>query len=186
MTGGAATTRSTRRRTCGCTPRSSTAWCRPSASSAGASRRRGRKPCSASGATWRSPSASPSATSRPARPPSGSTSTPWSRTAWSATTPSGCSSTSTGRRSRPPPRWPLPDPAWSGLALPTAAVLRRVGTGALPPVLRERFGLPWSAADERRFRAFAAALRTADRGMVGPLRYSPIASRALLRARLRR
>lgn len=86
----------------------------------------------------------------------------------------------------PPPRWPLPDPAWSGIALPTTAVLRRVGIGALPPVLRDRFGLPWSAADERRFRRFAAALRTADRGMVGPLRYSPIASRALLRARLRR
>jgi uncharacterized protein (DUF2236 family) len=86
----------------------------------------------------------------------------------------------------PPPRWPLPVFAWSGIATPPTNVLRKVGTGALPPVLRERFGLSWTAADDRRFRRFARSLRMADRMMIDPLRVTPIASRAMLRARLGR
>ncbi|MGK5551064.1 oxygenase MpaB family protein [Actinomadura kijaniata] len=86
----------------------------------------------------------------------------------------------------PPPRWPLPGVAWQGLAVPATALLREVGVGSLPPVLRARFGLAWSAADEWRFRRFAQAMRTADAALVGPLRYTPIAARAMRAARRRR
>jgi uncharacterized protein (DUF2236 family) len=83
----------------------------------------------------------------------------------------------------PPPRWPLPVFAWSGIAVPPTVLLRRVGVGSLPPVLRERFGLRWTTLDELRFRAFARSMRAADTVMIDTLRYSPIASRAMRRAR---
>ncbi|HEU5029899.1 MAG TPA: oxygenase MpaB family protein [Spirillospora sp.] len=83
----------------------------------------------------------------------------------------------------PPPRWPLPDLAWSGVAGPPTVMLGRMGVGCLPPVLRERFGLRWTPADERRFRLFAQAMRAGDRVLVDRLRYSPIAARAMRRAR---
>ncbi|MEW2357133.1 oxygenase MpaB family protein [Spirillospora sp. NPDC029432] len=86
----------------------------------------------------------------------------------------------------PPPRWPLPRLAWTGAMAPPAAVLRRAGIGFLPPVLRERFGLPWTAADEHGFRLFSRAMRTADRALADPLRLTPIAARALWRARRER
>jgi uncharacterized protein (DUF2236 family) len=84
----------------------------------------------------------------------------------------------------PPPVWPLPALAWSGITLPPSTVLRKVGNGALPPVLRERFGLRWSSADECVFRRFTQSMRMADRVMVGPMRLTPSASYAMLRARL--
>ncbi|XVQ10022.1 oxygenase MpaB family protein [Spirillospora sp. CA-255316] len=83
----------------------------------------------------------------------------------------------------PPPRWPLPVFAWSGIALPPTVLLRRAGVGALPPVLRERFGLRWTTLDELRFRAFARSMRAADTVMIDSLRYSPIAARAMRGAR---
>jgi uncharacterized protein (DUF2236 family) len=86
----------------------------------------------------------------------------------------------------PPPRWPMPGFAWSGLAIPSTTVLRKVGVGSLPPVLRERFELPWTASDERRFRHFARTMRMSDSVMIDRLRYSPIASRAMRRAKRER
>ncbi|MFD0689460.1 oxygenase MpaB family protein [Actinomadura fibrosa] len=83
----------------------------------------------------------------------------------------------------PPPRWPLPVFAWSGIALPPTRVLGKLGVGCLPPVLRERFGLRWTAGDETRFRLFCRMMRAADGVLVEPLRYTPIASRAMRRAR---
>ncbi|MFI0354802.1 oxygenase MpaB family protein [Actinomadura sp. 9N407] len=82
----------------------------------------------------------------------------------------------------PPPKWPLPGFAWTGLAVPSTVMLRKLGVGSLPPVLRERFELPWTAGDERRFRHFARTMRMADGVMIDRLRYTPIASGAMRRA----
>jgi uncharacterized protein (DUF2236 family) len=84
----------------------------------------------------------------------------------------------------PPPFWPLPVFAWSGITAPPSTVLRKVGNGALPPVLRERFGVGWTAADDLVFRRFAQSMRMADRVLIGPMRFTPVASCAMLRARL--
>ncbi|MEU5878766.1 oxygenase MpaB family protein [Spirillospora sp. NPDC047279] len=85
----------------------------------------------------------------------------------------------------PPPRWPLPDLAWKGVAAPSTARLRRLGIGSLPPVLRERFGLSWTAADERGFQRFARRMRMVDGVLAEPLRVSPVVSRARRSARRR-
>ncbi|MFG2089103.1 oxygenase MpaB family protein [Spirillospora sp. NPDC048824] len=83
----------------------------------------------------------------------------------------------------PPPKWPLPKAAWTGLALPPTRLLRETGIATLPPVLRERFGLRWTAADRLRFEVFARTVRAA--GAVAPdrLLQSPIAARAMRSAR---
>ncbi|TDD70302.1 DUF2236 domain-containing protein, partial [Actinomadura darangshiensis] len=83
----------------------------------------------------------------------------------------------------PPPNWPLPRAAWTGLALPPTRLLRATGLAALPPVLRERFGLRWTASERRRFEVFARGLRLADAVTPPPLRYSPVAYRAMRSAR---
>lgn len=83
----------------------------------------------------------------------------------------------------PPPNWPLPKPLWTGLALPPGRVLRKTGIAVLPPVLRERFGLRWTTGDQRRFDAFARSVRLAGAVTPEPLRYSPVALRAMRRAR---
>ncbi len=51
--------------------------------------------------------------------------------------------------------------AWPVVRPPTARVARAVTTGLLPRVLRERWGLRWSAIDRRRFRRAMVALRGA-------------------------
>lgn len=48
---------------------------------------------------------------------------------------------------------------WSVASVPTTWTLRLTGRGMLPPVLRERFHVPWTAADERWFRIVARAIR---------------------------
>lgn len=83
----------------------------------------------------------------------------------------------------PPPKWPLPKTAWTGLALPPSRVLRRTGIAALPPVLRERFGLRWTSADQRCFDALARGVRLAGAVTPEPLRLSPVAARAMRRSR---
>jgi uncharacterized protein (DUF2236 family) len=83
----------------------------------------------------------------------------------------------------PPPQWRLPTGVWNGLVTPPGRLMRHTGIAALPPVLRERFGLEWTASDQRRFAALARSLRLADRVTPAPLRYSPVAARALWSAR---
>ncbi|TDC64867.1 DUF2236 domain-containing protein [Actinomadura sp. GC306] len=83
----------------------------------------------------------------------------------------------------PPPKWPLPRAAWTGLALPPSRLMRRTGIATLPPVLRERFGLRWTAADQARFGVFARSVRAAGAATPERLLYSPIAARALRTAR---
>ena len=83
----------------------------------------------------------------------------------------------------PPPKWPLPAAAWTGLTLPPTRLMRQTGIGTLPPVLRERFGLRWTSADQRRFEVFARGVRLAGAATPERLLYSPVAARALRSAR---
>ncbi|TDC76783.1 oxygenase MpaB family protein [Actinomadura sp. 7K507] len=83
----------------------------------------------------------------------------------------------------PPPRWPLPKAAWTGLMLPPTRLMRQTGVATLPPVLRERFGLRWTSADRARFEMFARSVRLAGAATPERLLYSPIAARAMRAAR---
>ena len=58
-----------------------------------------------------------------------------------------------------PPNLPLPDGAWRAARLPAARLSALATIGMLPPVLRERFGLEWSRAQELELRALGAASR---------------------------
>jgi uncharacterized protein (DUF2236 family) len=60
-----------------------------------------------------------------------------------------------------PPIPVLGDRAWSGLRIPIAHLLRIATVGLLPPLLRDRCGLRWTATQERELRALAAASRAA-------------------------
>jgi len=55
--------------------------------------------------------------------------------------------------------------------------------GLVPPELRRRYGIPWSSARERRFRALSAAVRAVRPWLPEPLRVMPHARRAERRAR---
>ncbi|MFC5754271.1 oxygenase MpaB family protein [Actinomadura rugatobispora] len=82
----------------------------------------------------------------------------------------------------------VPAPVWRAVSPPLNSVARFVTVGGLHPRMRELLGTPWSAADERRYRRFAAAVRGLNR--VWPLlpeavRYVPQARRAFARERRR-
>lgn len=71
------------------------------------------------------------------------------------------------------PPVPAPVPAW----LWKLVMWRMIGplavwvnTGVLPPVVRERLGLEWTARDERRMRHYATMIRATNRVMPPPLR----------------
>ncbi|WP_433327336.1 oxygenase MpaB family protein [Spirillospora sp. CA-294931] len=83
-----------------------------------------------------------------------------------------------------PPR--VPAPVWRAVSPPLNAVARFLTVGGMPPRVREVLGLPWSRADERRYRRFAAAVRRLN--AVWPVlpeavRYLPQARTAFARAR---
>ncbi|MFB4312632.1 oxygenase MpaB family protein [Actinomadura sp. 21ATH] len=83
----------------------------------------------------------------------------------------------------------VPAPVWRALSPPLNAVARFITVGGLHPRMRELLGTPWSAADERRYRRFAAAVRRLN--AVWPLlpeavRYVPQARRAFARDGRRR
>ncbi|GAB2834550.1 oxygenase MpaB family protein [Actinocorallia aurea] len=78
----------------------------------------------------------------------------------------------------------VPAAVWRVLGAPVNAVARFLTVGGLPPRTREILDLPWSAADERRYQAFARTVRRAD-GLWNVLpkavRYAPHARRAFSR-----
>jgi uncharacterized protein (DUF2236 family) len=81
-----------------------------------------------------------------------------------------------------------PPPVWRAVGRPLDSVARFITVGGMHPRMRELLGTPWSAADERRYRRFAAAVRALDR--VWPVlpeavRYLPRARRAFARERRR-
>ncbi|MDH6228055.1 oxygenase MpaB family protein [Streptomyces sp. MJP52] len=63
-----------------------------------------------------------------------------------------------------PARW-IPGALWRPLGRAAGRGALFVTAGALPPVLRERFGLPWDPRRERRMRRFARVVRV----LVSPL-----------------
>lgn len=78
----------------------------------------------------------------------------------------------------------VPARVWRAAGPPLNAVARFLTVGGLHPRMRELLELPWSAADERRYQRFAAAVRRMNR--VWPLlpevvRYVPQARRAFAR-----
>lgn len=66
------------------------------------------------------------------------------------------------RRPAPPPI-PFLRPLWPLLKVPPARVIGATTGGLLPEVLRRRFGLEWSRAQDLEFRAIARASRAATR-----------------------
>ena len=66
--------------------------------------------------------------------------------------------------SRPPQLPAAVDRLWRLVRVPPARALRATTIGLLPPVLRERFGVPWSSVNDAEFRGIAAASRA-----IGPV-----------------
>jgi uncharacterized protein (DUF2236 family) len=60
-----------------------------------------------------------------------------------------------------PPVPNLPDTAWRAFRWPAGRAVKLATIGLLPPMLRDRFGLDWTARDERALRALGAASRAA-------------------------
>ncbi|MEO3787735.1 oxygenase MpaB family protein [Actinocorallia sp. B10E7] len=79
----------------------------------------------------------------------------------------------------PPPGWRLPSAAWPAIAAPLAVLMRRSSQAALPPVLRERFELPWSPSRALGFQAFTGVMRVLDLGLPSRLRIAPTAAKAM-------
>ncbi len=74
-------------------------------------------------------------------------------------------------RAEVPPAVPgLPPAAWSVLRRPRSAQLRLVTAGLLPPKLRDRLDVPFTARDARAFRALTRLSRAAGPVVRGPLR----------------
>lgn len=62
-----------------------------------------------------------------------------------------------------------------------APPMRLVIFGGLPPIVRERFDIPWSRGDEHRYRAIRAAIRAGWTHVPGSFRWYPAARRGWLR-----
>ena len=84
--------------------------------------------------------------------------------------------------------WPrprrVPRPVWAVVAPAMNRVSAFLTIGGMPPRGRELLGLPWSAAQERRYRRFARAVRALDpvvRRLPSRYRLHPIAARAFER-----
>lgn len=75
-----------------------------------------------------------------------------------------------------PPRLPLPQAVWNGFAVPLAALLRLTTAGMMPPELRNRLGLTWTPAREKRFDRAVATVRMLDRLLPDKIRH-PVAHR---------
>ncbi|BBH67617.1 hypothetical protein ACTI_43020 [Actinoplanes sp. OR16] len=73
------------------------------------------------------------------------------------------------RRLKKPFRW-IPGFLWSPVALLAGRIGDLVTAGTLPPLLRDRFGLTWSAREERRLRRFARLVRVLMALVIPPLR----------------
>ena len=77
----------------------------------------------------------------------------------------------------PPFHW-MPQRAWNVASRPAGPMLRFLGTGLLPGELRHRFGLRWTAKDERRFQAWCRASKASGHVLPRPLRQpAPLVTR---------
>jgi uncharacterized protein (DUF2236 family) len=82
----------------------------------------------------------------------------------------------------PPDWWFLPRGAWTPIRPLGTPFLYTTTLGLLPPVLRDRLGLDWTDADERRLRRIAALVRWSVSRLPDRLRLYPVAYRAKRRA----
>ena len=88
------------------------------------------------------------------------------------------------RMDQVPPTVPAPlRPALAPLSLVGGRLARFITIGTLPPKAREKLGLSWSDADERRLRAVGAVIGRGTPLLPERLRYMPIAYRARQAAR---
>src|SRR5437899_2684762 len=71
-----------------------------------------------------------------------------------------------------PPAAALPVPGWSAVRRPLGHVLGLASAGLLPSVLRRRFGISWTRANELELRSLGALLRATTPLMPGWLRSS--------------
>lgn len=60
-------------------------------------------------------------------------------------------------------------PRIAGFPAPGAAMHRRLTIGLLPPVLRQRYGFPWTARDQRRYERLLRMVRRVRRFTPAPL-----------------
>ncbi|MCG5214292.1 oxygenase MpaB family protein [Streptosporangium sp. KLBMP 9127] len=86
----------------------------------------------------------------------------------------------------PPPMLPPAfGPLWRPLGLTSGRINHFVTVGTLPPAVREKLGLSWSARDERRLRALGRAVAALTPHLPERVRYLPIAYHARRAARSR-
>lgn len=69
-----------------------------------------------------------------------------------------------------PPPFPLPRSLWRAARIPASKAMYIGGVGMLTPELRDRFGLPWTPRDERRFQLLGRTSRALTPVMPKPLR----------------
>ncbi|MCE7083103.1 oxygenase MpaB family protein [Streptomyces sp. ST2-7A] len=69
-----------------------------------------------------------------------------------------------------PPVRRIPTAPWRALTRPVTRRLTLVTVGTLPPILRERLGLPWTPRDERDLRRLARRVRLLVEPLPGPVR----------------
>ncbi|MEU7002147.1 oxygenase MpaB family protein [Nonomuraea sp. NPDC046570] len=86
----------------------------------------------------------------------------------------------------PPPMLPARlRRVWSPLGVTSGRLTHFVTVGTLPPAVREKLGLSWSAGDERRLRRFGRVVAAVTPRLPERVRYMPIAYRARRAARSR-
>jgi uncharacterized protein (DUF2236 family) len=79
----------------------------------------------------------------------------------------------------------IPEVLWRPVADATGYLTYRFAIGTLPPLLRERIGVAWAPADQRRFDRDAALLRTAFAFVPRPVRTAPLSMPHQVRAWVR-
>lgn len=73
----------------------------------------------------------------------------------------------------------LPEAVWKLVQRPLLGTWLWVGVGALPPTARETLGVSWTARDEALLGVLRTGIRTVNGLVPPPLRYHPIAYRAM-------
>lgn len=86
-------------------------------------------------------------------------------------------------RDVPPPYAMFPEPVWVALKPAGRSLLHDTTIGTLPPALREKLGLRWTASDEARLQRVATAVRTASRLVPTRAMHYPLAYQAVRAAR---
>ncbi|WP_243788312.1 oxygenase MpaB family protein [Saccharopolyspora gloriosae] len=84
----------------------------------------------------------------------------------------------------PPSKW-IPPPLWNLFARPAGKIMWLTTVGGLPPELRERLGIGWTEADQRRLRRLGRVVGRTVRVLPWPLQYTPFAVVAIVGDRWR-